>query len=93
VIQKSSSSERRKTTCRKKKRNSTIKGLKNKKNMDKLSNQEKVSFKPKTRHQNSQELATADQVKMKRDDDIMVKKSIPPNKRFVLGRKKFGSTK
>jgi len=61
--------------------------------MDKLSNQEKVSFKPKISNQNSQELATADQVKMKRDDDIMVKKSIPPNKRFVLGRKKFGSFK
>jgi hypothetical protein len=39
--------------------------------------------------QNSQELATATQVEKKKDDDIGAKKSIPQNKRFVLGRKKL----
>ncbi len=83
--------ERGKTVWRKKRRNLTIKGCKKKKNEDKSSNQEKVSNKPNTSNRNSQELATATQFEKKKDDDIGAKKSIPQNKRFVLGREKLDS--
>jgi hypothetical protein len=71
----------------------STKVVKSRKNEDNSSNQEKVSNKPNTSNQNSQELPTATQVKKKRHDDIWAKKSIPQNKRFVLGRKKLDSTK